>query len=140
MRPGGKLSLLQDFANRKMADHRQHDAGTQLPALDQFDFHSRLADAGGPVLVMFTSPDCGGCRHLRGVLFEVRRRHPEWRYFEVDAQRDQALTNEFEVFHLPTLFLFHAGQFHCQLETEARPAAIIAAIRAALRQPAEEAP
>ncbi len=123
-----------------MADHRYKYAGSRLPGLNQFDFHNRLAELSGPALVMFTSPDCGGCRHLRGVLLEVRRQYPDWCYFEVDAQRDQALTNEIEVFHLPTLFLFFAGQFHCQLEAEARPAAIVAATRAALHKPAEEAP
>lgn len=123
-----------------MVDHRHNDAGSQLPTLDQFEFHSRLGASSGPALVMFTSPDCGGCRHLRGVLLEVRRQHPEWGYFEVDAQRDQALSNEFEVFHLPTVFLFSAGQFHCRLDAEARPSAIIAATHAALQQPAEEAP
>ena len=89
---------------------------------------------------MFTSPDCGGCRHLRQVLHEVSRREPDWRVFEVDAQRDPALTNEFEVFHLPTVFLFKDGIFHRQLETEARTEAIISATRSALRQPAREAP
>ena len=123
-----------------MVDHRKTDAGERLPSLSQFDFHSRLADSGGPVLVMFTSPGCGGCRHLRMVLLEVSRERPDWCCFEVDAQRDQALTNEFEVFHLPTLFLFSAGQFHCQLEAEARPSAIVAATIAALQQPAQEAP
>ena len=94
----------------------------------------------GTALVMFTSPDCGGCRHLRQVLHEVRRRVPDWQVFEVDAQRDPALANEFEVFHLPTIFLFQNGLFHRQLETEARTEAIISATRSALRQPAWEAP
>lgn len=123
-----------------MVDQRKNDAGGQLPTLSQFDFHSRLEESPGPGLVMFTSPDCGGCRHLRKVLLEVRRERPDWYCFEVDAQRDQALTNEFEVFHLPTLFLFFSGQFHCQLEAEARPSAIVAATIAALQQPAREAP
>ena len=114
--------------------------GSQLPRLDQFDFHPRLAAMTGTTLVMFTSPDCGGCRHLRQVLQEVRRRQPGWRVFEVDAQRDPALSNEFEVFHLPTIFLFHDGEFHCQLQAEARTTAIVSATRRALQQPAEEAP
>jgi thioredoxin-like negative regulator of GroEL len=131
---------MRSFSNPNVADHRREDPGSMVPKLSQFDFHDRLADSSGPTLVMFTSPDCGGCRHLRGVLQEVSRQHPDWRAYEVDAQRDQALTNEFEVFHLPTVFLFFAGQYHCQLEAEARPSAIVAATLAALQQPAEEAP
>ncbi len=111
-----------------------------LATLDQFDFHQRLSELAGTALVMFSSPDCGGCRHLRQVLSEVRRRQPGWRVFEVDAQRDLALTHEFEVFHLPTVFLFSDGQFHCELQAEARPARIVEATWRALDAPAQEAP
>jgi len=123
-----------------MSDPRQPPNHPALPALSQFDFHLRLGETPGIALVMFSSPDCGGCRHLRQVLREVHRREPGWRLFEVDAQRDQALTHEFEVFHLPTIFLFHDGEFHCQLQAEAHPAAIIAATGSALQRPPEEAP
>lgn len=114
--------------------------GPRLATLDQFDFHQRLSELAGTALVMFSSPDCGGCRHLRRVLTEVRRLQPGWRIFEVDAQRDQALTHEFEVFHLPTVFLFNNGQFHCELQAEARPTRIVEATRLALAAPAQEAP
>lgn len=111
-----------------------------LPKLDQFDFHQRLANLSGVSLVMFSSPDCGGCRHLAAVLGQLRRERPDWRVFEVDAQRDSALIHEFEVFHLPTLFLFQDGRFHCELQAPAARVAIAAAIDAALRLPAEDAP
>ena len=113
---------------------------TDLPRLDQFDFHHRMEALTGTSLVMFSSPDCGGCRYLRQVLRAVRRRRPDWRVFEVDAQRDQALTHEFEVFHLPTLFLFHNGAYHCELQAEANPTDIVAATQEALNRVAEEAP
>lgn len=119
--------------------HQQLEDPT-LPSLDQYDFHRRLAVMTGTALIMFSSPDCGGCRHLRRVLREVLRREPDWQVFEVDAQRDSALTNEFEVFHLPTVFVFKDGIFHRQLEAEARTELIISATRMALQQPATEAP
>ena len=112
----------------------------ELPRLDQFDFHARLGSLDGVSLVMFGSPDCGSCRHLVRVLMQVRRERPVWRVFEVDAQRDAALTHEFEVFHLPTLFLFSNGHFHCELQAPASVSGIIAGADAALRRPAEEAP
>lgn len=116
------------------------DATAPFVALSQFDFHARLADSAGPALILFTAAGCGSCRHLRGVLREVRRREPAWRIYEVDAQRDAALTNEFEVFHLPTVFLFNDGNFHCQLQAEAGPSAIISATRSALQRAPQEAP
>lgn len=116
------------------------DAAAPFAALSQFDFHARLADGAGPALILFTAAGCGSCRHLRGVLREVRRREPAWRIYEVDAERDAALTNEFEVFHLPTVFLFNDGNFHCQLQAEAGPSAIISATRSALQQAPQDAP
>lgn len=111
-----------------------------LTSLEQFDFHHRLEDLDGPGLVMFGSRDCGGCKHLRTVLLAVQRQRPDWHIFEVDAQRDPGLAQAFEVFHLPALFLFQAGQFHCELKAEARVRSILAATQAALQLPAEEEP
>jgi len=123
-----------------MNNRQRKPVGPSLPKLDQFEFHAVLADMTGPTLIMFTSPDCGSCRHLRRVLQDVNGQEPDWQVFEVDAQRDPALVHEFEVFHLPTIFLFDKGEFHSQLEAAAGPAAIISATRSALLQPAGEAP
>lgn len=91
-------------------------------------------------LLAFTGAACGSCRHLRRVLLALHELRPNWQLFEVDAEREAGLVNEFEVFHLPTVFLYHDGQFHCPLTAEADPAAIIRAVDAALQQPAQEAP
>ena len=111
-----------------------------VATLDQFQFHQHLATLRGPALVMFGSVDCGACRHLKRIMDEVARESGDWAIFEVDAQREAALTSEFEVFHLPTLFLFRDGDFHCELRAEARTTAIVAEVEQALSRPAEEAP
>ncbi len=123
-----------------MCDPTLENACDPIPFLDQFDFHARLAELQGITIVAFTSISCGSCRHLHRVLLEVKSAQPTWHLFEVDAARDQALTNEFQVFHLPTIFLFINGSFHHQLQAEARSASIIEAVQAARAQPAEEAP
>ncbi len=123
-----------------MCDPTLENACDPIPFLDQFDFHARLADLRGITIVAFTSASCGSCRHLRRVLLEVRSAQPAWHLFEVDAARDQALTNEFQVFHLPTIFLFINGSFHLQLQAEARSASIVDAVCTAMARPAEEAP
>ncbi len=74
------------------------------------------------------------------MLADVREQRPDWHLYEVDAQREPGLTNEFEVFHLPSIFLFHNGSYHDRIEAEAKPASIIEAVDAALQQPAQEAP
>ncbi len=111
-----------------------------LRPLDQFDFHHALEQTSGTSLVIFTGPACGACRRLKAVLAAEPQLFADLRLFEVDAQRDMALTREFGVFHLPAMFLFRDGEFHCELHSEALPAKLRSAIDAALAAPAQEAP
>ncbi len=108
--------------------------------LSQFDFHHRLAELQSPALVFFTSKDCGACRHLKVILTSVQQLQADWHVFEVDAQIEMGLTREFEVFHLPALFLFADGEFHSELRCEATPETVERAVQEALRKPAQEAP
>ncbi|OBS08548.1 thioredoxin family protein [Acidihalobacter prosperus] len=112
----------------------------RFPVLTQFDFHHRLAETPGTALVLFTAPGCGACRRMRAALAALAPEHPEWRIFEVDAGQDLALTREFEVFHLPGLFLYRGGRYHAALEVASIPARVEAAVDALSAQPPEEAP
>ncbi len=111
----------------------------ELEALDQFDFHHRLAGQSGASLVLFTSPDCGSCRQWQRLLTTFDAGRP-LALFQVDVQRDAALAAEFGLFHLPALVLYSDGDFHAQLQCEAAPAALRACLRDALSRPAEDAP
>ncbi len=108
--------------------------------LSQFDFHHTLAQAEGVSLVYFTAPGCGACRQLKHILESSPQEFALLNVFEVDAQQDMALTREFEVFHLPAMFLYKDGHFHAPIHAEPQPASLIAAIEAALAQPPQEAP
>jgi hypothetical protein len=111
-----------------------------LPQLDQFEFHHRLARTPGVAIVIFTSRGCASCRAWKPVLADYRRRQLETQVYEVDAERDLALTREFAVFHLPALFLYVNGRFHGALHCVAQADALHAAIEAALAAPAQEPP
>jgi len=112
----------------------------QLTSLDQFEFHQVIEETQGIVLVMFTAPGCGACRRWRALLMDLQAKRPDLQVFEVDAARDLALAREFEVFHLPAVFVFADGTYHCALQSEAHPGRIEEALRSALAAPAEEAP
>lgn len=62
------------------------------------------------------------------------------RVFEVDVEQEQGLAREFEIFHLPALYVFQNGQFHGELQAEARIEAIQQALNAALNTPPQEMP
>ncbi len=112
---------------------------SQLIALTEFDYHQRLARVPGAVLVLFSSPECGTCR-------AVEQRLPAAAgdrvaaVFKVDVQQCMALARSFDIFHLPTLFLYRDGHFHAVLEAEITPDALQRAIADALARPAQEEP
>lgn len=111
-----------------------------FPRLTQFDLHHRLEDEQSPALVFFSADGCASCRHLKGILARLQQRHPEWRVYEVDAQSEMGLTREFEVFHLPAMFLFMKGKFHSEISCHASVQAVEESIARQLRQPPREAP
>ncbi|MEW9900043.1 thioredoxin family protein [Chitinivorax sp. PXF-14] len=101
--------------------------------------HRRLAAAAGVSLVMFSRHGCGSCRVAESQL-------PAWlpgvvdNLFKVDVDINAGLMREFDVFHLPALFLFKNGQFHAPLHCPLTPNALATAIHALITAPAQEAP
>lgn len=111
-----------------------------IRALTQFDFHHRLEETPGAALVVFTAPLCGACKMLRTAMTHYGEGNPEVTLFEVDAQQDMALAREFDVFHLPALFLYLDGRFHAEIQCETLPEKIAEAVVDARLGPAAEAP
>ncbi|HET9114267.1 MAG TPA: protein disulfide isomerase family protein [Burkholderiales bacterium] len=110
-----------------------------LQVLSEFDFHHRLAAAPGVSLVLFTAPDCGSCRMWLHLLEGFSSPLLQNGYV-VDVAVATALANEYEVFHLPSLFLFADGKFHAPLHAEALPAALHQAIADTLNCAPQEEP
>ena len=123
-------------------------ASTLPREIDEFTIHETLEDSNGLTLVFFTGPHCASCHHLRDLLSKniqslkdyFSKKDLDFNVFEIKADKASALVNEFNVFHLPSLFLYQYGQYHCELQTEAHPQKIIEAIERALSKPAEEEP
>ncbi|APZ44571.1 hypothetical protein BW247_06265 [Acidihalobacter ferrooxydans] len=107
-----------------------------MEALAHDDLHERLARARGVVLLLFTAVGCGVCRQMRAALTQCQA----LRVIEVDAGLDPALANEFDVFHLPALFVYRDGRYHGPLAVEPLPARIEAGLSALLAAPAQDPP
>jgi len=105
--------------------------------LDESRYHRLLLETGGIALVLFSSPACGSCR-------VVEQRLPQavpagTHLFTVDVQQATGLARAFDIFHLPTLFLYRDGHFHARLDCEITAPALRAALARALAgQPQEE--
>jgi thioredoxin 1 len=107
--------------------------------LTEFDFHPILAASAGISLVMFSGPDCGVCRHLETILPELTHDLPSHLY-KVNAQKSTALARAYDVFHLPSLFVFVDGHYHGPLHTELTRAKFLPAMKALLTSPPQEEP
>lgn len=112
----------------------------EIKALTQFNFYSELEQRAGLSLVYFTADSCASCRHLSLILKQLQQQRADISIYKIDAQQDQALVTEYEVFHLPALFLFKDGHYHAELHCEARLTSIEQAVEAANIASAEEAP
>lgn len=110
-----------------------------MKSLDESSFHSVLDASPGVSLVMFSGPGCGACKRLEKHL-------PGWLsaqvsyLYKVDAQKSTGLARAYEVFHLPSLFVFVDGRYHAPLQAEAAPGPMQAALQRLLSQPAHEEP
>ncbi|MDH5407064.1 MAG: thioredoxin family protein [Gammaproteobacteria bacterium] len=112
----------------------------RLRALHDANFYSTLQETKQSCLVIFTSTGCASCRAWKEILLEYLQLHDSLTMFEVDAHESMALVSEYEVFHLPALFLFKDGAFHSPLQCEANIEKLHNAINTALSKPAQEEP
>ena len=114
--------------------------GRRIWPLNDHEFYARLAETTGPSIVFFTKPGCSSCRLWKRLLVELLQKRGDIHVYQVDAEQNMALSHEYELFHLPALYLFVDGEFHCELQSEARLAHLETALDVALDSPAEEAP
>ncbi|HHJ20535.1 MAG TPA: hypothetical protein ENJ84_12060 [Gammaproteobacteria bacterium] len=112
----------------------------QIIQLDQFDFHPVIEASTGVVVVLVTGPHCRRCHALKQVLSNVDCGLPEWTVYEVCAEQDAAIAQEFEVLHLPAVFVFREGQFHRHLYFEIHPDRFCEALHQSLVAEAEALP
>jgi thioredoxin-like negative regulator of GroEL len=114
--------------------------GRRIQMLNDHEFYNTLAETTGPSIVFFTKPGCSSCRLWKRLLEDLLQQRDDIHVYRVDAEQNMALSHEYELFHLPALFLFVDGEYHCALQSEARLEHLQAALDLALDSPAEEAP
>jgi thioredoxin-like negative regulator of GroEL len=113
-----------------------------LPAFSRLaegDFHPRLAATSGIAVVLFSAPHCGSCRAWKRLLPDALPGLPH-ALFEVDVSEATGVARYFDIFHLPTVYLYRDGRFHAELQCEAKPAVLRQAVRDLLAAPAQDEP
>jgi thioredoxin 1 len=110
-----------------------------LSRLAEGEFHARLAASSGIAVVLFSAPQCGACRAWKQLLPQALAGLTH-ALFEVDVSEATGVARSFGIFHLPTLYLYRDGQFHAELQCEARREAIRQAVLGLLASPAQDEP
>ncbi len=108
-------------------------------SLNEGDYHARLGRTTGVAVVLFSHAPCGACRLWKQLLPRALLSIAT-HFFEVDVALATGIARYFEVFHLPTIYLYRDGHFHAELQSEARVAAIQTASLNLLTAPAQEEP
>ena len=112
----------------------------RLEQLNAHDFHHVMDEQRGVSLVFFTHALCSSCRAWKKLLQAYINDRDDINLFEVNAETEMALTNEFEVFHLPAMFLYRDGKYHAPLQCAATTEALEQTISRLLQQPARDMP
>jgi thioredoxin 1 len=113
---------------------------TTLQSLNDANFYATIEASHGVSIVFFSGASCHSCRHWKILLSQLVAKRPALQVFEIDAQQSMGLTQEYDVFHLPALFVFVNGHYHAPLECEARLETIEQTLDQVLAAPAQEAP
>jgi thioredoxin-like negative regulator of GroEL len=102
-------------------------------------FHRTLEASRGRLLLALGREGCGACRAARARIPDLAVGAVD-RLAYLDAESCAGLVREFEVFHLPAMFLFRDGRFHAPLAAPLTAPQFAAAVEAAFAAPPEEAP
>lgn len=108
--------------------------------LDDENFYTHLETTSGLSVVFFTSHGCSSCRRWQELFREFLALYDDVQVYAVDAQASMALTRAYDVFHLPSLFLFIDGQYHRALQANASIGSLREAIDVAILLHAEDEP
>lgn len=126
------------FKSDKVVNLGEYHRG--FTPLDQFNFHHELEASRGASVVLFSKPGCSSCRAWKRLLLNYQKKNLKVALYEVDIEQDPSLAHEFELFHLPALYLYADGQFHRELQCEASLQTLQDEITAALQAPAQDLP
>ncbi len=90
-------------------------------------------------MVLFSAPQCSACRAWKQLLPRALADLAA-SFLEVDVGEATGVARYFDIFHLPTIYLYRDGHFHAELQCEARQDAIRQTARSLLAAPSQDEP
>jgi len=89
--------------------------------------------------VLFSAPGCGACRAWKRLLPEALADIADT-FHEVDVSEATGLAHYYNIFHLPTIYLYRDGKYHAELQCEARRNSVRQSASRLLAEPAQDEP
>lgn len=90
-------------------------------------------------MVLFSAPHCGACQAWKRLLPDALSGLVH-ALFEVNVSEATGVARYFDIFHLPTIYLYRNGRFHAELQCEARQEVIHQTARQLLAAPTQDEP
>ena len=74
-------------------------------------------------MVLFTAAHCGACRAWKRLLPEALAGIADALY-DVDVGEATGVARDYDIFHLPAIYLYRDGRFHAELQCAADAATV----------------
>lgn len=87
--------------------------------LAEGDFHRRVAATPGVTAVLFGAPHCSACMAWKHLLANALAGIADALY-EVNVAEATGVARGYDIFHLPTIYLYRDGRFHAELQCAAQ--------------------
>ena len=108
--------------------------------VSELGFWQHMVQERDWTILFFSSAGCSSCKIWRRLLAEWEQSRTDLQVWEADAGIEMGLAQEFEVYHLPALFVFRDGRYQRPMQVEARLSALDPWLAAHADLPPEEAP
>lgn len=79
--------------------------------LNLMNFQDSIDEIEGYALVKFGASWCGPCKRYAPIFEKFAEENPQVKCFSVDAEREQGLCEEYDVFSIPVTLIFKNGKF-----------------------------
>jgi len=112
---------------------------TGFSRLTEGNFHARIVASTSTAVVLFSAPGCGACRTWKRLLPDALSGLADTLY-EVDVSEATGVARYYNIFHLPTIYLYRNGKFHAELQCEVRRDSIRQSALRMLEEPAQDEP
>ena len=81
-----------------------------MKEVNKDNFSDEVLNQDGFVIVDFNADWCGPCQMLKPILDEIRREREDIKIVSVNVDKEEELSERFDILSIPTLIIFKDGK------------------------------